>query len=148
MSEAISTTGRTAAPAVESAPVTETKPVESKDAQKTIDTESDDIPFVAYEATNGHPFFANYYDIKQVWKDPSGGYEDEVRFIEDYFKKQIEKGQINGSTQTVRAMIKGIEKQCNVRPEDTMNMKITKTNAYIKFLSEVDDMESQRKRWS
>lgn len=127
---------------------TATTPTPSAEAPRvandkvTIPGASVEPPFTDYEKEKSKPFTVEYYQLGDTWKDPDGGFYKEVSLIEDYFKEQIKSGEIANTVSAVKSRIKEIEKVIHLNNEERPIMKISLTAAYLKFLTESNQIKS------
>lgn len=128
MSEAF----RTAAPPSVEAPAT---PV----ADPTmIASEHEASLFATYEDDQGHPFIADYLDIKTVW-DKEASLSSEVKQIEGYIREEVSNGKIENSIKAAKKFIQELEKKAGVSQYESTNKKISRLLAYIDFRRKVDN---------
>lgn len=106
------------------------------DSKGDIDTGS----FLGYEVENA-PYLSKYYDVENVWSDPSAGFKEDFEFINSYFKEKINKGEMADTVEAVKDKIKWIEKLANIDKNERIVMKIEKTKAFIRFLKETDQIK-------
>ena len=104
------------------------------DATPSSLTDHVEVPFTEYESQNGKPYLVDYYEIGDTWQDKLGGFETEINTLNLYLKDKIESGLIDNSLDSVKQVIKKIEKQCGVNKEDRTVSKISKLSAYAEFL--------------
>lgn len=127
-------------------PVTETakpQPID-KSVVSTVDVE---VPYLDYEKAHNHPYMVDYFKIGDTWDDPDGGFSKEIGIIEGYFKDRIESGDMANSKRTVEDEIKKILKLNNMDKEERTVLKMETLAAYIKFLSEKEDIKRNIKRY-
>lgn len=129
----VDTTFRTPIKQVESEPEIMPKRADSK---PSVETES----FLGYETENS-PYLSKYYDVENVWSDPSAGFKEDFDFINNYFKDKINKGEMTDSIEAVKDKMKWIEKLANIDKNERIVMKIEKTKAFIRFLKETDQIK-------
>lgn len=125
----------------------EQQPIKSGDGSSTAVIDSVEVPYTDYEATNRKPFTVDYFKIGDYWDDPEGGYESEIRTIEEYFKGKIEKGDISNTINSVKNELKEMEKLHNLKNEDRMTIKIGTISAYIKFLEETGSIKKNQRKY-
>lgn len=105
-------------------------------------------PYLDYEKENSYPHTVDYFELGDTWDDPSGGFPKEIGIIEGYFKDRIESGDIANDTDTVKSELKKILKITGVDKESRNLVKIETAAAYIKFLSEKEDIKRNIRRYA
>lgn len=95
-------------------------------------------PFTDYESQKRHPYLVDHFKLGDRWSDELGGFNDEVKSIEGYFKDKIHKGEMKDDISAVREKINGIYKLCNIDKTERTTMQIEKLAAYIDFLRKTD----------
>ena len=101
------------------------------------------VPYLDYAKSKSHPYTVDYFKLGDTWKDPTGGFSDEVNTIEKYFSTKIASGDISNSISAVEDRLKEILKVTNMSKEDRATVKIGTVAAYIKFLQESDGLKHQ-----
>lgn len=102
-----------------------------------------EVPYLDYAKAKSHPYTVDYFKLGDTWKDPAGGFSDEVTTIEKYFSDKIASGDISNSIGAVEDRLKEILKVTNMSKEDRAIVKIGTVAAYIKFLQESDGFKRQ-----
>ena len=120
--------------------------VDVKDQAETANVEIEP-PFTDYRKMKHYPFLVDYYKLGDTWQDKLGGFEQEVDFIEGYFKDKIEQGEMQNDTQVVKDEIKKIYRLVGIDKSERTTMQIEKLSAYIKFLKETDKIELLRYKY-
>ena len=105
-------------------------------------------PYLDYEKDSSYPHAVDYFELGDTWDDPSGGFPKEVGIIEGYFKDRIESGDMANSTKAVKSELKSILKLTNMSKEERNLVKIETVAAYIKFLSEKEDIKRNIRRYA
>lgn len=90
-----------------------------------------------YQEATGHPYTAQYYDITNIWKEKTGGFESEVSTIESYIKDLVVDDQLDNSTEAADTWFKQAEKKAGVTPEDTTTTKLIKVSAWIRMQRDI-----------
>lgn len=110
-------------------PSVEVKPI--SDAGSPVVTHIDSL-LATYQDDQGHPYTANYLDIKGVW-DKTEGLTNEINTIEGYLKSEVEKGNLENSTKSAEKYLKELEKKAGTNPYEPTNKRISRILAYIEF---------------
>lgn len=113
----------------------------------TVSTAAVEVPYLDYEKEHGKPYTVEHFVLGDTWKDPTGGFPEEIGIIEDYFKDKIASGDIANSVTAVKDRLKEILKVTNMSKEERSVIKLETIAAYIKFLSESDDIKHNIKRY-
>lgn len=122
-------------------PVTQTKTTPEAMPSRADSTPSTETgSFLGYEVENS-PYLSKYYDVENVWSDPSAGFKEDFEFINGYFKEKINKGEMADTIEAVKDKMKWIEKLANIDKNERTVMKIEKTKAFIRFLKETDQIK-------
>ena len=123
---------------------TSTEPTKKVDTPQEPKTQSIDVdvPFTAYEATNHHPFSADYFELGDHWME----YE-EVPQIEDYLKELVDKGTIANTQEAIKEKMRQIEKMVNIDKTERQVVRIAKIAAYVKFLKEASAIERSNSKY-
>ena len=98
------------------------------------DTVHEEIPYSDYKMENGKPYIADHYELGDNWEI----FNEEISTIEDYVKRQMEKGEMSNSINAVKDLIKKMEKLHNLKNEERSVVKIGTISSYIKFLNEAE----------
>lgn len=123
-------------------------PYEAPKAPKDIKVggESDiEVPYLDYRSEHKRPFCADFFELGE--QGNSEVYEDDIGVIEDYMKGLIDKGKIPNDTKMVREKIKQMEKMVGYDKTERTVVKMAKLAAYVKFLKETDNIESQSNKY-
>lgn len=138
MTESIARSGDAPAP---SAPV----PEKSGDSSSTHES-AIEPPFTDYEKQKKHPYLVDHFKLGDRWSDELGGFRDEVKTIEGYFKDKINKGEMKNDVSAVKEKINGIYKLCNIDKTERTTMQIEKLAAYIDFLRKTEHITTSNNR--
>lgn len=106
-----------------------------------------EVPYLDYEASSGHPFLVDHYNLGDSWADPMGGFPKEVENLEEYVSDQIRSGEIANSAADVKGLIKRLEKMTNVDKESRPVVKIEILSAYVDFLRRTDSTRKNLRRY-
>lgn len=123
-----------------SEPVSTPEPQIKGDGVSTQDTDVEP-PFTEYEKINKHPYIVDHFKLGDTWQDSLGGFDSEVRTIEDYFKGKIASGEMKNDIASVKDKLKGIYKLCGIDQTERTTMQIEKLSAYIEFLKKTDSIK-------
>lgn len=125
-----------------------TEPVVDKTPGVTEKGDTSTKLVATYQDATGTPYTANYYQITNIWKEPSGGFESEVSAIESYIKDLVSDDQLDNSTEAADKWYKQAEKKANITPEDTTTTKLIKLAAWVKMQKEIRTAMEWRKNGS
>lgn len=128
------------------APTTQSVPqsVDSKDT--LVSGESNiEVPFLDYRSEHKRPFCADFFDLGDSGN--SEVYSDDIGQIESYLKEQVDKGKMTNSTSTAKDKLKQMEKMIGYDKTERTVVKMAKLAAYVKFLRETDNIESQSNKY-
>jgi len=127
-----------------STPVSVPKTVDNKDIK--VSGESDiEVPFLDYRSEHKKPFCADFFGLGDIGNDSV--YEDDISQIEGYLKGLIDKGKIPNDTKIAREKLKQMEKMVGYDKTERTVVKMAKLSAYVKFLKETDEIESQSNKY-
>lgn len=104
-------------------------------------------PFTDYEKQYKRPYIADHFKLGDKWSDELGGFEQEVKSINEYFAEKINHGEMKNDTETVREKLKGIYKLCNIDRTERTTMQIEKLAAYIDFLRKTDNIKLNNQKY-
>lgn len=131
-----------------------TEPTKSSDVSNvkhkdsgTVSTSTVEVPYLDYRGEHGEPHSVGFFGLGDMWDDPDGGFSKEVGMIEDYFRTKIEGGDMANSVSAVKDRLKEILKVTNMNKEERNIIKVSTVAAYIKFLSDTDDVKHSVKRY-
>lgn len=116
-------------------------------SDKSLNDDSVEVPFTDYATAHQKPYTVEYFELSDLWDDPDGGFTEEVSVIDEYFTKQIEKGEISNDINSVKKALKEIEKLNDLKDEDRKTVKIGTIAAYVKFLMEVDGIKYNTRKY-
>lgn len=133
---------RTASEPTESTPLPETDRNQPTTAHETADG-----LFIGYEADNGVPFVVDYYELKDTYQADPDAYL-EVADITEYLQNLVTSGQLDNTTEAVKAKIQQLEKLSGVDNTERVNMKLTRLAEYAKFENRVNEAKRNSIKWS
>lgn len=108
-----------------------TEPVESETSGEQVVV--DDL-LATYEDAVGHPYIAEYLDLKSVWKEDKS-LQTDLHTIEKHLKDKVSNDELANSTKAAKKYIRELEKKADIDPiMDSENTRIRKLLAYIEFL--------------
>lgn len=128
------------------APTTQSVPqtVDSKDTLVSGES-SIEVPFLDYRSEHKRPFCADFFDLGDIGN--SEVYSDDIGEIESYLKDQVDKGKMTNSISTAKEKLKQMEKMIGYDKTERTVVKMAKLAAYVKFLRETDNIESQSNKY-
>lgn len=132
--------------AVQPEKVENTEPQKSGDGAG-VQVADVDVPYTEYAHENNHPYIVDHFKLGDTWQDKMGGFKDEVDLIEEYFKKEIDSGNLQNNIDAVQSEMKKIYKLCNIDKNERTTMQIEKMAAYIDFLNKVEGIRSNYKKY-
>lgn len=97
--------------------------------------------FVTYEADAGHPYIAEYFDIKNVYSDPS--FSKEVKNIDSFLKDKVSSKQLDDKVDSIKSYLREAEKKAGVDKTETNATKLVKINAFINMQREIAEAKRQ-----
>lgn len=106
-----------------------------------------EVPYLDYERSNSKPFTVEFFGLGDTWKDPMGGFPNEIGIIEDYFQDRINSGNMANSISAVKERLKEILKVTNMSKEERNVIRVETLAAYIKFLQESDNIRHNVRRY-
>ncbi len=126
-------------------PAVETSPKGEKQAMAP--TVKPEVPYTDYEKENSHPYIVDHFKLGDTWKETMGGFSKEVTLIEEFFSKQISKGDLPNNKRAVKEAIKKMEKITGVNKDARPVVKVENLAAYVEFLMKVDKTKFNLKRY-
>jgi len=128
-----------------STPVSVPKTVDNKDIK--VSGESDiEVPFLDYRSEHKRPFCADFFELGE--QGNSEIYSDDIGVIEGYIKDQISQGKMPNDTKMAKEKLKQMEKMIGYDKTERTVVKMAKLSAYVKFLKETDEIESQSNKYA
>jgi hypothetical protein len=122
--------------------------VPQKEGKREADTRSAvEPPYLDYVKVHNHPFIVDHFRLGDTWQEKVGGFEKEVTEIEDYFKGQIEQGQLRNDTKAVKDRLKAIYKVVQIDTTERVTMQIEKLAAYLEFLRKTDNISQNHYKY-
>jgi hypothetical protein len=115
--------------------------------QVSTSTSEVEIPYLDYKSQKGTPHSVEFFGIGDTWSEPVGGFPEEIGVIEDYFREQVETGELANSTKAVKERLKEILKVTNMSKEERNVIRVETVAAYIKFLRSKDAIKHSVKRY-
>lgn len=115
---------------------------------QVVPTSDVEVPYLDYKREHGEPYTVSHFELGKNWRDPIGGFPNEVSAIEDYFNDKISNGEMANSISAVKNRLKEMLKVTNMSKEERNLVKVETIAAYIKFLRETDDIKKNVKRYS
>mgnify|MGYP007071590822 CR=1 FL=1 len=107
-----------------------------------------EVPYTDYENTNHHPYTVDHFKLGDAWKEKFGGFEKEVTLIENYFKQEIDRGQLKNEVGAVKEKMEKIYKLCGIDKTERTTMQIEKLSAYLEFLKKTDQISLNHEKYS
>ena len=104
-----------------------------------------EVPFLDYRSEHKRPFCADFFELGDSGN--SDVYDDDIGQIESYLKDQIDKGKMPNNTNIAREKLKQMEKMIGYDKTERNVVKMAKLAAYVKFLRETDNIESQSSKY-
>jgi hypothetical protein len=104
-----------------------------------------EVPFLDYKSEHKRPFCADFFELGEMGGESV--YDDDIGQIEEYLKQQIEQGKMTNSTQSAKDKLKAMEKMIGYDKTERTVVKMAKLSAYVKFLKETEDIESQSSKY-
>lgn len=105
------------------------------------------VPFTDYQTANLKPYPVDYFELGDLWDDPQGGFSEEVETINSYLKSKVEKGEIANTIKAAKYELNQLEKMNNLKHEERAVVKIGTLAAYIKFLTETDNLKTNLRKY-
>jgi len=105
-----------------------------------------EVPFLDYRSEHKRPFCADFFELGE--QGNSEVYDDDIGVIEGYMKDLIDKGKIPNDTKIVKDKLKQMEKLIGYNSTERKVVKMAKLAAYVKFLKETDNIESQSNKYA
>lgn len=122
-----------------SEPVTKTEPIKTDKTPGVADGKDSSSKLVAtYEDSVGHPYVAQYYEITNIWKEPKGGFESEVRTIESYIKDMVSDDRMDNSTEAADKWLRDLERKADVDKTESTATKLIRMAAYIRMQRDIE----------
>ena len=125
-------------------PVVVPKTASNKEIKVSGDSDVE-VPFLDYRSEHKIPFCADFFELGE--QGNSEVYDDDIGEIEGYLKDLIDKGKMPNDTKMAREKIKQMEKMVGYDKTERTVVKMAKLAAYVKFLKETDDIESQSNKY-
>ncbi len=126
---------------VASAPAPEPK---NPDRVHTIDEE---VPIALHEEIKGIPYTANFFEVSEIWDDSDIDMKDDILSIEDAYREKVSSGELQDGEQSFKSFIKEAVKVTNTRNSPS-TVKIAKIAAWVSFMSNLADIDRNRKRYA
>lgn len=110
---------------------------EVQEAPKEVEARTEPIIKVpdlmyTYEGDQGHPYTAEYFEVKEVWnKTPE--MERDIKEIEGYVREQVSKGSVDNSLKAAEKFLREMERSAGLTRYESTNNRISKLIAYIDF---------------
>jgi hypothetical protein len=127
-----------------STPTVVPKTVKNNDLKVSGDSNVE-VPFLDYRSEHKRPFCADFFELGELGND--NVYEDDIGQIESYLKDLIDKGKMPNDTNIAKEKLKQMEKMIGYDKTERKVVKMAKLAAYVKFLKETDDIESQSSKY-
>lgn len=104
-----------------------------------------EVPFLDYRSEHKKPFCADFFELGDMSNESV--YDDDIGEIEDYLKEQIESGKMDNSIQSAKDKLKAMEKLVGYDKTERTVVKMAKLSAYVKFLRDIDNIESHSNKY-
>lgn len=103
----------------------------------TLNDDSVDVPYTDYEASKGHPYTVDLYNLGDNYEV----FNEEIKVIESFMQGKIKSGEIANTKKAVEREIKLIEKLNNIKDEEREVVRIGVLAEYIKFLNSTKNIK-------
>jgi len=103
-------------------------------------------PYLDYHREKGKPYIADYFGLGELWQDKVGGFKEELDTIDNYVKDEIEQGRLDNSTESVKELLKSIEKQIGNKTE-RVTIKIAQMAAFTNFLYKNREIKNNQSKY-
>jgi hypothetical protein len=104
-----------------------------------------EVPFLDYRSEHKKSFCADFFELGDMGNESV--YDDDIGEIEGYLKEQIESGKMDNSTQSAKDKLKAMEKLVGYDKTERTVVKMAKLSAYVKFLRDIDNIESHSTKY-
>lgn len=111
-------------------------PVKSPAAVPSDTTET---PVALYRELKGHPYSAEYFDVKGIWDNPDLSLKDDLLTIEEGYRQKVQDGLQDGK-KTYEGFIKEAEKATGATGA-TSTIKIAKIAEWIRFMQNIKKID-------
>jgi hypothetical protein len=114
-----------------------------------VQTQDTDVqpPYTEYEKEFKHPYLVEHFGLGDSWQDKFGGFDNDIRTIDNYLKNKIEQGELKNDVESVKEKIKSIYKLCGIDKNERVTMQIEKLSAYIDFLKKTDHIKLNHQKY-
>ena len=112
-----------------------------------ISSSNVEVPYLDYEKTHGKPYLADLFELGDRWNDGMGGFEEEIKTIEEYLESQVTNREVENSLKSIEKRLKEIEKVTNMDKEDRKVVKLEVLAQYVKFLMKTNDIKRNITRY-
>lgn len=103
-------------------------------------------PIAIYQEVKGVPYTAVYFEIENIWDSPDVSYREDVEAIEDYYRQKVASGEIQDSKDAFKDLIRQAERATDSK-NAPLSVKIAKIAEFVKFMSRLEKIERDRRRW-
>jgi hypothetical protein len=115
----------------------------SGDNKETHDKDTVEVPYLDYERENGQSLIADYFELGQSGEE----FESELGTINSYLEDKVKSGKMDNNVDSVKTLIKQIEKMSNVSKTERTVVRVAKLAAYINFLRSTEDIDKMVDRY-
>ena len=124
-------------------PVEETKVPEMKQADSSGAEKKVEIPYL-----DSSDYLENYFELGTEWKDQDNIFFGDLNRIDNFIKLKIKNGEMENSQDSVKNMLKKMEKLNNLENEGRSVVKLEVMSNYVEFLLKNDLLKSNLKRYA
>lgn len=111
--------------------------------KQEVSTETDvEVPYSAYKSEHGKSLISDYFELGTSESE----FETEIENIENYFADKVKSGMSDSPT-AVKEAIKKMEKMANIDKNERTTLRVAKLAAYVRFLSETQDIDKMIRRY-
>ena len=125
----------------------EAKPVEEHKIEVKTDTTSI-VNSVPLPYTDDNNFLDNYFSVGIQWHDQDAEFYPEIKKIDNYIRSQIANGEIENSSNSVKNLLKSMEKLNNLKKESRSVVRLEVIANYVEFLMKNDNLKSKLRRYA
>lgn len=104
-------------------------------------------PYTNYEQAHGYPYIVDHFKLGDSWAETQGGFPKEVSLIEEYITNKINSGDMPDNVDSIKDMIKKIEKVTNLDKNERPVVKVETIAAYVEFLMKADKIKFNLRRY-
>lgn len=120
--------------------------VDPKDPARVTGDAKTEVPIALYQEIEGRPYASEFFELSSIW-DSQDSLKTDLESIDQYYKSQVQSGELQDGKKTFEGLIKQAEKVTGTT-QANQNVRIAKIAEFFRFMNKMKEIDKQRERWA